>query len=289
MSEPRRFAVIDIGSNATRLLIGLVDEEGKFFREIFTRMPLALGGGTYDAARRIRAEKSRRLQQTISAMLLFMDAMRPVAARRVVATAALRDAANRAAVVAAVKRRCGIAVDILSGMEEAEIIGQFVAMQFSGASVLNIDVGGGSTDCALLENGVSARADSFAVGTARAGGGDAAEKTRLRRWLAQARRDKPLISGSGGSVRALNKICGKISSPQLATWRKKLTKMTPLQISERYGLSPDRAANIIAAVKIYQLILKDGGIMRPVSGGLAEAALQKLAAETPAATATKHR
>ena len=278
----RRYAVIDIGSNAVRLLVGVCDDAGAFLPELFTRVPLTLGRGGF-ATRRINADNRRRLSQTLTGMRLLIDSMRPVARWRAVATAAVREAKNRHAVLAAIKDDCGIRVRVLSGNEEAKIIGRFAAAQFSATAVLNIDTGGGSTDCALIHDDNMTYA-SFGVGTSRAAAD--AELTRLRRWLRQAvatHGDGMIVCASGGSVRKLAELCGgKITAQQLGLWRRRIAALPPLAVAARYDLSPDRAVNMKAAIDIYRFVLAavgGGREMLPISGGLGEAVIQQLANE----------
>ena len=271
-----RYAAVDIGSNAVRLIIGVVDSDG-ILVESFIRLPLQLGGASFSNQRILPEQNLDKLQKTLTGMRYFIDAMQPVCAWRVVATAALRGAANLDEILAGVQENCGITIKVLSGDEEAALVGRFVAKQFRrDDSVLNIDVGGGSTDCALLVGGDIACVDSFAVGTARAGGGEEAEKQRMIEWL-QAR-SYTAVCGSGGSVRILESLCKELSAAKLDDCRKKIASYTPAEISRRFDLSPDRAAHLMTAIDIYHLLASvTGGVIHSVSGGLAEAVLHDIA------------
>ncbi|MBE8158599.1 MAG: hypothetical protein HAW59_04320, partial [Betaproteobacteria bacterium] len=93
-----RRAVIDIGSNATRLLVGAL-ENGNFVSHLFVRVPVALGRDSYGAKKTIAAAAQKKLIAALSGLQKIaaaMDAETCVAA----ATAAVRDCQNRRAVLA---------------------------------------------------------------------------------------------------------------------------------------------------------------------------------------------
>jgi exopolyphosphatase / guanosine-5'-triphosphate,3'-diphosphate pyrophosphatase len=158
-------ACIDIGSNTTRVLVADV-EDGALSevlqRRAFTRIGKGLKGGEIprekiDEVARVVAEQRLLIEQ------LGTDAM------RVVATAAIRGAANQEEFAAAVRDVGGVEVEILAGEEEARLA-------FLGAtrtlgrpldgSVAVVDVGGGSTELAIgtVPEG-STWSESFRVGS----------------------------------------------------------------------------------------------------------------------------
>ena len=268
-----RYAVIDIGSIAVRLQIATV-AEGKLLTEVFTRIPLGLGGGTFNGRRReISARNCRRLADTISGMQLLIASMKPCR-YSVVATAAVRDAINGNSVSDHIRQHCGIRLRILSGRAEATIIGCYAASHFPAApAVLNADIGGGSTDCAIISGGKLQIAATFAIGTARPNGGSDEEKNRYRQWLQQHTPAQAVISSSGGSATQLQQLCGTLSETRLARWQKEINGLSVTELSARYDMSPDRAAHAMDAVDIYRLLLAASGgkNIQPVRGGLSEA------------------
>ena len=279
MSESgRRAAVVDIGSNAVRLQVGK-NVDGKVITEVFTRVPLALGGGAFragagaGAARNISAPLRRRLVHILAGMARLTAAMHPCTLRAV-ATAALRSAPNRAAVLEEIKRECGIRVRVLSGAEEAAILGRYAASHFPSARVvLNADIGGGSTDCALIKDGKLTAAETFHLGTSRADGGAQEEKARCAEWLQQNVPKGAVVSCSGGSARVLYECCGALSIRQLTKWQRAVQKLTAAEIAARHPITPDRAAQVNEAVALYCLLLRGAAVdsIHPVHGGLAEA------------------
>jgi exopolyphosphatase/guanosine-5'-triphosphate,3'-diphosphate pyrophosphatase len=149
LPQPVLCACVDIGSNTTRLLVADAGPDG--FREILAqRCFTRLGAGTgRDGA--IAGEKLSEVAEVVAAQIA---AAREVGARRlrVVATAAIRRAPNRDALVEAIRRAAGVEVEILTAEQEARLA-------FSGATALIdppppgsvgvVDVGGGSSELAV--------------------------------------------------------------------------------------------------------------------------------------------
>ena len=83
-----------------------------------------------------------------------------------IATASVREARNARAFINEVRRRTGIIVEVLSGIEEARLIGVAAAQGCAppGATLINIDIGGGSTELSLMRDGVPVRLLSLKLG-----------------------------------------------------------------------------------------------------------------------------
>src|SRR3954451_18876506 len=142
-------ACVDIGSNTTRLLVAEPRPGG--LREVlaqrcFTRLGRATGP---DGA--IGADKMAEIAEVVAAQVRAAQAL-GCGRLRVVATAAIRRAANRDELVAAVLARAGVGVDVLTAEQEARYA-------FAGATALIdpppagsvgvVDVGGGSSELAV--------------------------------------------------------------------------------------------------------------------------------------------
>ena len=142
-------ACIDIGSNTTRLLVAEVDARG--LRSVAQRRAFTRIGADTRATGAISPAKLDEVAGVV-AEYLAVAAQLGATGVRVVATAALRDAANRDEVLEVLGRRVGVAVDLLGGDEEARLA-------FLGATrtlghpleglVGVVDVGGGSTEIAV--------------------------------------------------------------------------------------------------------------------------------------------
>src|SRR3954470_16175984 len=137
-------ACIDIGSNTTRLLVA--ERDGSGFREVLARrmfVPLVNDGG-----RPIDVETVTVLASVVAAQVAVA---RECGAERVqvVATAALRDAANRSQLCAAIEREAGLRVRIIDEAEEARLAfaGATAAVAAPPGGLLGVaDIGGGSSE-----------------------------------------------------------------------------------------------------------------------------------------------
>ena len=275
-------AVIDLGSNASRLLVGKYHGKN-FVQHLFVRVPLRLGQDAYGKDNMISPATQMRLCDTLNGLRLLARSAQ--AARcRVVATAAVRDCKNRQQLIRTVRQKTTLRIDVLSGEEEAKIIGAFVALQFPRSkTLLNIDAGGGSTDCSLLLDGKIIDSGTFSVGSARQRGGAIADKKSLAQWLENnARKWQGLVVAiSGGSARVLADICNGMTDKNLSAFMTAATNMTPSRCATAYGITLDRAQKIIAAARICRMILHHTGAgeLKTVTGGLGEAMLSQWSVE----------
>jgi exopolyphosphatase/guanosine-5'-triphosphate,3'-diphosphate pyrophosphatase len=142
---PRRHAVIDVGTNSVKFHIGERDAAGRW-RAIVDRAELTrLGEGLGDHGA-IAAEP---LERTVAAIARMVEEARrhQVRATAAVGTAGLRIARNRDQVIAAIRARTGITVEVIPGEEEGRLA--YLAVRAGlGApegSLVVFDTGGGSS------------------------------------------------------------------------------------------------------------------------------------------------
>ncbi len=142
---PRRFAVIDVGTNSVKFTLGHRDEGGTPHTELDTAVITRLGEGLAAAGELTPASMSR----TVDAIGDLVDEARRGGPLDIVAvgTAGLRQASNRDDFVAAVHTRCGVVVEVISGREEARLayLAAVSALPLTGDRLLVFDSGGGSS------------------------------------------------------------------------------------------------------------------------------------------------
>jgi exopolyphosphatase/guanosine-5'-triphosphate,3'-diphosphate pyrophosphatase len=146
-------AVIDIGTNSTRLLVAGRDGSGiltVLARELITtRLGQGLGRGML---------QQEAMERTLEALGTFKERAGSWGADRIVAvaTSAVRDAVNSPAFVEAVRRRTGIKVRVLPGVQEARYsyYGVLGGLPNCPKDALVIDIGGGSTEFIWAMDGV---------------------------------------------------------------------------------------------------------------------------------------
>ena len=160
------FAAIDIGSNTTRVLVAEPDE-GQLRKVMEQRAYTRIGKSTtHDGA--IDDDKIAEVAEVVATQVRLAEELDPEAIR-IVATAAIRESANRDQVVAAITRECGRPVEVLSEQEEGRLA-------FIGATktlghpvegeVAVVDVGGGSSEIVLGSVADGARdIRSFKIGS----------------------------------------------------------------------------------------------------------------------------
>ncbi len=159
-------AAIDVGTNTVLLLVARRGADGRVVavREEATITRL---GQDVDRTRALHPDAVLRTNACLSR---YADVIRDhggVARVRVVGTSAMRDAAGSEAVRDHVRRLLGVAVDVISGVEEAELAGAGALSGLDVAGpVLVFDIGGGSTEC-MLRGGSGSPAVSVDIGSVR--------------------------------------------------------------------------------------------------------------------------
>jgi len=145
------FAAIDVGSNTVRLLLGHAIN-GRVEPFCYERRITRLKGGATSSG--LAPEAMARTLAALQEFALLIQQAQPVACRAV-GTAALRQAANAQAFLHTVTAETGIAIETITGEEEARLsgLGVMTALLPVPESCLVVDIGGGSTEFALIENG----------------------------------------------------------------------------------------------------------------------------------------
>ncbi len=269
-----KFAAIDIGSNAARLLLSNVFEDGEkvsFKKSSLIRVPLRLGFDAF-SQKSISEKKIQKLVATMGAFKTLID-VHDVISWKAIATAAMREAENGPEIVGRVERETGVKIDIVSGEEEASIVySNHIAESLDpDKSYLYIDVGGGSTELTLFAEKKVCASYSFNIGTIRLINDQVspADWKSLKDFVKKvAKGHQPLVGiGSGGNINKLFKMSGKQEGKPLPT--KKLLKLrdeiSNLTVSERItqlGMNEDRADVIVHAANIFLYILKHAGIKK---------------------------
>ncbi len=145
----RRVAVIDIGSNSTRLLVA--DVEGGRVSPIERRSTVTRLGRGVDLSGRLAAEA---IEAACAAVDPYVATLRELGAEQVdaIATSAVRDAANGSAFVAELRERFALSARVLDGEEEARLTYLGATSETSPeVPTLVIDIGGGSTELIVGE------------------------------------------------------------------------------------------------------------------------------------------
>ena len=189
MDTGLRFAAIDIGSNAIRLLFARIIENGKnkpyLIKESLIRMPLRLGQDVFIDGE-ISAINSEKFLKTLNGFKDLINAYEPIS-YRACATAAMRNAKNGQDLVASVKLKTNIKIEIIDGSEEATLILSKNINQYLKATTnyIHIDVGGGSTELSIINKNKAKISRSFPIGSVRLLQGEVNDASwqQMRGWI----------------------------------------------------------------------------------------------------------
>jgi exopolyphosphatase/guanosine-5'-triphosphate,3'-diphosphate pyrophosphatase len=171
MSEPRqhtrRFAGIDIGTLTCRLLIADLTSGHPLTELRSDRRILRLGEGV-DQTKRLSSAAMDRVIHCLQEWRNVIDGYH-VEATAVVATSAVRDAANRDEFLERVKREAGFEVEVISGEEEARrtLLGIRSGLPIGVTDILALDIGGGSTEFILDRLSQKSTVRSIDIGVVR--------------------------------------------------------------------------------------------------------------------------
>src|SRR5262249_29602406 len=162
-----RLAAIDVGSNSVHMIVADASRDGHLQVVDRVKEMVRLGRRTFTTGRLT----DEAMDLAIGALTNFgrLARVRKVDRLRAVATSAVREARNRAAFIRRIRRETGLAVEIISGAEGERLIFQAArhSMGLDGGPFLLVDVGGGSVELVLVQNGQPLWMHSAKLGVAR--------------------------------------------------------------------------------------------------------------------------
>lgn len=263
-----RYAAIDIGSNAVRLLIAdIIENNGSvsFKKNTLIRVPLRLGDDAF-LNQHISERKATDLVKSMRAFRDLMDVYK-VKDYMAFATSAMREAKNGDEVVKLVKDEARIDLEIIHGQKEAKIIYASHAENNidKNKNYLYIDVGGGSTELSLFSEGELLASKSFNIGTIRMLDNQDKEETwtEMHEFIRDKTKNFKLISGigTGGNINKLYKLSEEknnapMSFNKLKTLYNYLNSFSLKDRINVLGLNQDRADVIIPASEIFITVMK---------------------------------
>jgi exopolyphosphatase/guanosine-5'-triphosphate,3'-diphosphate pyrophosphatase len=290
--EGRVVGLIDIGTNAARLMLVRIAANQSYSVISVRREPLRLGEGEF-ADKQLRPAAIERAVAVCRSLAEFSfgnGAAEIVA----VATSATREARNQALFLRRLHDDAGLDVHVISGHEEARLIylGVLSRVHLSGEQrALVIDIGGGSTEVIVGDARWELYLDSLSLGAIRlsdelASGGGAgplrgAEYQALQQRVRGAsvhctqavkQFHVDVAYGTSGTVRALASVVARTiygREPQRdetmsrSDVKKVVKLLRSLPLAERGGvpgMSPDRADIIVAGGAILETLLSELGI-----------------------------
>ncbi len=286
---------IDIGSNAIRMVCA--GDDGKVLEKL--REPVRLGADVFGEGQIGQATWKRALE----AFRHFREALdrHEVHELRAVGTSALREAANREKFVKAVWEHTGIAIEVITGEEEANLIHNAVMRRLDRTREprLLIDIGGGSVELTLVVDFRIKAVETLKIGTVRL----LNEMTRHQWSPARldeelgARLKEPLARlmslsggpldccvGTGGNCKTLGKVARRLydrndrslDRATLDALVGDLMRLSPEERERTYNFQPDRSDVVLPAALVLQQILRQTGcgLLRTLKAGLVDGVLE---------------
>ena len=268
----KKYAAIDIGSNAVRLLISdIIENRGeliRFKKNSLVRVPIRLGADVF-LTQAISEDNKKRMVDTMLAFKLLMQSHK-VERYKACATSAMREATNGVQLAKEIEEETGVIIDIIDGEVEAAIIAATDLHSFidENKTYLYVDVGGGSTEFTVIHNGNAVASRSFKIGTVRLLNDIVSKDTwnELEVWIKSSTTeyDKIEVIGSGGNINKIFKESGKpLGKPltffYLTSYYNMLQTYSYEERITKLYLNQDRADVIIPATRIYLSAMKWSG------------------------------
>ena len=228
-------AVLDIGSNSVRLVV--YERHARALTPLYNeKSACALGRGVASSGK-LADENVKRALTAIKRFALVTRLMK-VGSIHILATSAVRDATNREAFVRAVEDTMGAKVRVLSGEEEAHYAALGVRAGIPDFSGVVGDLGGGSLELSVMEEGRDLTGETHELGVIRLQD-DSKNSAGKARTLSKARLKESMLAGrsSGGAFCAIG-----------GTWRS-LAKLHqqlrnyPLHMVQHYSVKASEIAN----------------------------------------------
>jgi len=270
-------AAIDVGSNAMRLGIALRDDKGLPNIILRHREPVRLGHDAFTTGTLSEATQN----EAIMAFQQFRRILdrHHVGRLRATATSAMRDSSNGSELVQRIYDETNIKLEVITGDEEAWLVHYSIAnrVDLSNHFALLIDIGGGSVEVTLCDDGEVIASQSFKIGTVRLlemlGSGEDfnlllgeyldGARQKIRAQIGKRKVD--LCVGTGGNCLSIGELGVQlglsesstlISRKQLKKLIKRLSKLTVEERIRDLGLRPDRADVILPAAMVLHEMMK---------------------------------
>lgn len=267
-----RYAAIDVGSNAVRLLIADIIQTSQgyeFKKNTLVRVPVRLGDDAF-LDHKISPKKADDLVDTMKAFSSLMKVFK-VSDYMACATSAMREAQNSADILKRIQDEAQVNLKIVHGQDEAKIIyaNHIEEKLDKNKNYLYIDVGGGSTELSVFIQNELVDSKSFNLGTIRILDNQDTEETwnDMRNWVKNNTKGLKNLNGigTGGNINKLYRLSevkedAPMSTAKLVDLYKYLSSYSLKDRINILGLKQDRADVIIPACEIYLTVLKVAGI-----------------------------
>ena len=293
-----RVAIIDLGTNSVRLFVYELMNSGQF-RELYHKKIMVRLGDNLFATGFLDQEAVQRT------LIAFKELAASIAKFKVeqvqaVGTSAMREAKDSSDIIKSIFDQTGIKLSVISGDREAALIanGILANSKLPSGPVALVDIGGGSTEVTLTDNGEILSSVSLPIGAARGQqmflktvppqvGGESALREKVNDLLIpRVGHRAELVIGSSGSIRAIGELYQRRKSRHTfprSFLKQMIAELMPLkrdQIAKIKGIKEKRADLILSAIVVLDQVCECLGSrrVRPTNYALKDgilAALQK--------------
>jgi exopolyphosphatase/guanosine-5'-triphosphate,3'-diphosphate pyrophosphatase len=285
-------AAIDVGSNAIRLSVANVSNDGGYQTVYYERAPVRLGQDVFTKG----IISAHTIDKMLETFIDFKHKLEEHAVTHVkaVGTSALREAMNRDDVLKAVQKSTGIEISIIGGEEEARLIHQAAkaTVNLKSKVALIVDIGGGSVEVVLADDTSVLCTESYSMGSVRllkildekAGEErfnqlvteyvDATQR-RLKQEIGNQKID--VCVGTGGSIESIGELRKelfdknsnqKVTVEELKALVKKLRGTSFEERIRTLRLRPDRADVIVPASIVLLKIVQESNVDEVIIPGI---------------------
>ena len=284
----KRTAVIDIGSNSARMVIFERTSRFGFHLVNETRSRVRISEGAYEKSGELQEAAMARAQKALAE---FLEIARSYKTRKIlcIATSAVRDAPNRKDFLKRIETSLGLRIKVIDGHKEAWLGGVAAVNLLPIQNGITIDIGGGSTDMARIENRRIVETYTLNLGTVRLKELFFDKKRPVeeaKAYIEGVLSSLPpsfhsrLAVGIGGTIRALSKAIMEREHHalelihafeyDLADQRKFINKIAhaPLMKLSKHGIKKDRIDTIRPGALIFLSVLEKIGAEHVITSGV---------------------
>ncbi|WP_201352562.1 Ppx/GppA phosphatase family protein [Hydrogenimonas urashimensis] len=284
----KRTAIIDIGSNSARMVVFERTSRFGFHLLNETRSRVRISEGAYEKSGELQPPAMARAK---AALQEFLSIAKSYKTRKIlcVATSAVRDAPNGRKFVKSVEKELGLRIKVIEGEREAWLGGIAAVNLLPVTDGITIDIGGGSTDLALIRNRKIVETCSLKLGTVRLKELFFDKKAPIKEAVAFI--DEALEAlppsfyarsavGIGGTIRAIAKAIMQRNHHavdlvhafifDLSEERKFIDKVAHASVMKlsKYGIKKDRIDTIRPGALIFLRVLEHIGAKEVVTSGV---------------------
>lgn len=225
----------------------------------YVRFPLRLGKDVFSEGELLppTQEKFEKLMRIYKLLMDLYEVDGYVAC----ATSAMREAKNGNEIVNQIATYFNLKIDIISGQDEAEILGKAIVPYLDNKNYVHIDVGGGSTELNIYVNKEKIDSRSFKMGSVRQLDEKKQKATyrQMKTWIKKVTQKikPPIIAvGTGGNINKIYKLSRQtyqnyLSLTELQGMRAYISEFDFDQRVNLLKMNPDRADVILPASDIF--------------------------------------